>query len=213
MPFRESDPDFKDKVGEIVKKAIDEESTWLQYWISLPLLLVDEGAEFGNDIPCYEPPEETDAISAHVSVRIHAFYEHIAAAYKELKNSPAATNLQIQINPQDFDKVETKCDPSRDRSFDPVRPVCDHRRYYSRRLRLHDAEKLPDLPFITNLEIETNAHCFDGRQDKRPLSLLVPLQCLVHLPDIQDWNAPWLWEQPMPTVMANRAACKHFTWL
>ena len=34
----------------------------------------------------------------------------------------------------------------------------------------------------------------ENAKDIRPLSPLVPLQCLVHLTAVREWNARWLWE-------------------
>ena len=93
-------------------------------------------------------------------------------------------------------------------------PGCDHRRYHSRRLQLYDPESLPDLPFVSHLLIRSREYG-SGTEiatDIRPLSPLVPLQCLVHLPAVQEWNAPWLWERPMPACMPSRVMREHYTW-
>ncbi|KAK2052283.1 hypothetical protein LY76DRAFT_598727 [Colletotrichum caudatum] len=202
MPLRETDPDFEDEIFEQAKARIlgareaNERVGSSQYFMPLPLL-VDESA--ANPLPCREPSEETLAVSAHVSARIHAYYKQLAAAYNETENPPAGLCIYIEIQPQGF---ETEPE------------WCRHRRYHSRRLRLHDPEKLPDLPFVTSLTIRTISNGSDAENatDIRPLSPLVPLQCLVHLPAVQTWNAPWLWERPMPASMPSRAMREHYTW-
>ncbi|KAK2039325.1 hypothetical protein LZ31DRAFT_558858 [Colletotrichum somersetense] len=165
----------------------------------MPLPLLVDGSA-ANPLPCHEPAEETRAVSAHVSARIHAYYKQVAAAYNEFGNPPASLCIDIVIQPQEFD-FETE-----DR--------CYHRRFHSRRLRLHDPEALPDMPFVTSLTIRSIA-CGSNATDAtdiRPLSPLVPLQCLVHLPAVQEWNAPWLWERPMPSTIPSKAMRDHYSW-
>jgi hypothetical protein len=197
MPLRETDPDFERELFERAKTALNEKFGNFQYYLPLPLLLVDEDVE--TQLPCNEPAEETIAISAHISARIHAFYEQLNAAYHETEDPPASIGVKIEIKPQDFD---------------PEEPECPHRRYHSRRLQLHDPETLPDLPFVSKLLIKSQSWGSDieDAKDMRPLSPLVPLQCLVHLPAVQEWNARWLWERPMPSSMPSRVMREHYTW-
>ncbi|KDN70355.1 hypothetical protein CSUB01_08409 [Colletotrichum sublineola] len=161
-------------------------------------LLVDESA--ANPLLCHEPAEETTTVSAHMSARIHAYDKKLAAAYNEIENPPAGLCIYIKIRPQGFN-FETE-----DR--------CYHRRFHSRRLRLHNPEALPDLPFVTRLTIRSGSWGSDAvdATDIRPLSPLVPLQCLVHLPAVQEWNAPWLWERPMPTTLPSKTIREQYNW-
>lgn len=197
MPLRETDPDFERELFEKVKAGFDAKFTVSEYDLPLPLLLLDDSVE--NPLPCHEPAEETIAISAHMSVRIHAFYKQIAAAYNGVEHPPASIRIKLNIQPQ---------------NFEPEEPPCHHRRYHSRRLQLHDPETLPDLPFVSSLTIRSRAYGGgdDGATDIRPLSPLVPLQCLVHLPAVEEWNAPWLWERPMPAATASSVMREHYTW-
>ncbi|KAE9566242.1 hypothetical protein CGCF415_v012922 [Colletotrichum fructicola] len=201
MPLRETDPDFEsdilEKVTADVEAARNLEFAVSEYHLPLPLLLVDELAE--KPLPCHEPADETLAISAHLSVRIRAFYNQIAAAYNRVEDPPASLGLKIEIQPQ---------------NFDPEEPECYHRRYHSRRLQLHNPETLPDLPFVSRLIIKSRAYGSGAEDatDIRPLSPLVPLQCLVHLPAVQEWTIPWFWERPMPACMPSRVMREHYTW-
>ncbi|KAG9192974.1 hypothetical protein G6011_11708 [Alternaria panax] len=199
MPLRETDPKFESELFDQVKAAFNAKFGILQYDLPLPLILAVEDVQAERLIPCHEPSEETMVVSAHVSARIHAFYEQTAAAYKEIEDPPASICIEITIQPQ---------------GFYPEEPNCQHRRYHSRRLRLHNPETLPDLPFVSSLLIRSRS-LGSGAElatDIRPLSPLVPLQCLVHLPEVQEWNARWLWERPMPACMPSRVKREHYTW-
>ncbi|KAK1635256.1 hypothetical protein BDP81DRAFT_431197 [Colletotrichum phormii] len=197
MPLRETDPDFESEIFERAKAALSAKFGNFQYDLPLPLLLVDEYAE--KPLSCQEPVEETSAISAHISVRIRALYEQLAAAYDKTEDPPASIGIKLEIQPQ---------------NFDPEEPQCHHRRYHSRRLQLHDPETLPDLPFVNKLFIRSRSYGGDAElaTDIRPLSPLVPLQCLVHLPAAQDWHAKWLWERPVPASVPSRVMREHYTW-
>ncbi|TIC90840.1 hypothetical protein CH35J_011063 [Colletotrichum higginsianum] len=200
MPLRETDPDFETEIFEQVKVGIEAARNAKfgvsQYDLPLPLL-VDDSTE--KPLQCYEPAEETIAISAHMSVRIRALYKQIAAVYNGVVDPPVSLGIKLEIQPQNF---ETEPD------------WCHHRRYHSRRLQLHDPETLPDLPFVSSLAIKSRAYgsSAENATDVRPLSPLVPLQCLVHLPAVQEWNARWLWERPMPASMPSRVMREHYTW-
>jgi hypothetical protein len=196
MPIRETDSNFESELFEQARAAFEAKFGVSQNWLPLPLLLVDIGAE--KDLPCYEPAEETIAISTHVSARIHAWYEQLAIAYEKVEDPPAHVGIELEIELQ---------------KFDPGAPDCDHRLYHSRRLQLRRPEMLPDLSFVSSLTIKSEAgRNIETAANIRPLSPLVPLQCLVHLPAVQEWNAPWLWERPMPSNMPNRVLREHYTW-
>lgn len=196
MPLRETDPDFERELLEKVTAGRNAKFGVCEYDLPLPLLLLDDSAE--KPLPCQEPAEETTAISAHMSVRIRAFYKQLAAVYNGIEDPPASFGIKLEIQPQDFD---------------PEVPACHHRRYHSRRLQLHDPETLPDLPFVSSLSIKSRAYGgAENATDIRPLSPLVPLQCLVHLPAVETWNARWLWERPMPTAIPSRVMREHYTW-
>ncbi|QPG94583.1 hypothetical protein C2857_006434 [Epichloe festucae Fl1] len=201
MPLRETDPDFESDIFEQVKVGFEAARNaklgLSQYQLPLPLLVDDSAKE--KPLPCHEAAEETMAVSAHLSARIHALYKQIAAAYNAVGDDPPASlGIKLEIQPQ---------------KFEPEPPWCHHRRYHSRRLQLHDPETLPDLPFVSSLTIRSTAHGgAENATDMRPLSPLVPLQCLVHLPAVQEWNAPWLWERPMPASMPSRVMREHYSW-
>jgi hypothetical protein len=119
MPLRETDPDFESELFNRAKAALNAKFGVSQYFLPLPLLLVNEHAQ--KPLPCHEPAEETIAISAHMSARIRAWYEQLAAVYSEGGDPPAHIAIGLRIQRQEFDSVE---------------PEYPHRRYHSRRLQL-----------------------------------------------------------------------------
>ncbi|EGX87925.1 hypothetical protein CCM_09548 [Cordyceps militaris CM01] len=199
MSLRVTDPDFESELSEKVKAAVKAKLGIIQYDLPLPLLVLDPDENAEKELPCHEPAEETTIISAHLSARIHAFYEQIAAAYNGIEDLSAGLDLEVQIQRQ---------------KFDPKPPFCHHRRYHSRRLQLHDPETLPDLPFISSLSLSSYGHGSNAvnATDMRPLSPLVPLHCLVHLPAVQEWKASWLWERAMPIPLMSRVMREYYTW-
>lgn len=197
MALRVTDPDFECELSEKLKAAVKAKCEIFQYTLPLPLLLINRNEDGEKDLPCHEPARETTAISAHMSARIHAFYEQIAAACNGIQDLPAKLDMELTIQAQ---------------NFDPEPPQCYHRRYHSRRLQLHDPETLPDLPFISGLSIRSYGPDAAMSTDIRPLSPLVPLQCLVHLPAVQEWRARWLWERPMPMPTPSRVMRECYTW-
>ncbi|KAK3299458.1 uncharacterized protein B0H64DRAFT_388502 [Chaetomium fimeti] len=174
--------------------------------IDMPLL---ENARPEEDpLPCREPVEETTAVSRHFSAQIHALYRQLAdyqarsaAELAELKLAPIDTENGIVV------KMTVGC-----QSFTSY-PHCQHLIYHARRLTLHDLnpETLPTLPFVRKLRIAQGS---GPRREfhfsrVRPVSLRVPLECLVHLPSVAEIDCPWLWEW-LPVPAAGRPM-RHFT--
>ncbi|KAL1862578.1 hypothetical protein Daus18300_008538 [Diaporthe australafricana] len=169
----------------------------LQCEITLPLLTDPPG----NRLACHETARETAHVSAHVSSRIHGLYSQLAAHATSPFTSvaPEGIALGIQIAPQSFDFY----------------PECDHRRSHSRRLHLQESKTLPLplLPFIHKLSIKST-ETYDGVCDLygiRPLSLLVPLQCIAALPKVTTLLLPWMWERPMPYASPSTPVREHYT--
>ncbi|KAK4128909.1 hypothetical protein N657DRAFT_608773 [Parathielavia appendiculata] len=159
-----------------------------------------------DPLPCRESVEETTAVSAHFSAQFHALYEQLAAYHARSAASLAETKL-APIDEEKGIEVEIRIGCQ---SFDRY-PHCRHRIYYARRLTLQNSETLPALPFVRKLRIVQGS---DPLQDfhfdrVRPVSLRVPLECLVHLPGAAEIDCPWLWEW-LPVPAAGRPI-RHFT--
>ncbi|KAH7354824.1 hypothetical protein BKA65DRAFT_229185 [Rhexocercosporidium sp. MPI-PUGE-AT-0058] len=169
----------------------------IRYEITLPLLTNPRE----NRLTCHETAQETAYVSAHISSRIHALYSQLelAAANSSTLAAPndEGITLSIEIAPQSFD----------------IYPACDHRRYHSRRLHLHNPETLPLLHFIDKLSIKSTESYSGvcGLYDIRPLSLLVPLQCIAALPKLTTLLLPYGWERPMPYPSPSTPVREHYT--
>lgn len=171
--------------------------------VDMPLLRNPQEAP----IPCREPVDETTAVSAHFSAQLHALYEQLAA----YRARSAASLAEAKLAPIDDEKgvdvgITIGC-----QSFDSY-PHCDHRIYHARRLTLQSPETLPALPFVRKLRIVPGSH--HPLQEfhfgcVRPVSLRVPLECLVRLPRVAEIDCPWLWEW-LPVAAAGRPM-RHFT--
>ncbi|KAF1837681.1 hypothetical protein BDW02DRAFT_595347 [Decorospora gaudefroyi] len=94
-------------------------------------------------------PRRPIAISAHLSVRIRAFYEQMAAGGRA-----SASQHRHQAR-----------SPATEQSG------CAYRRYHSSFLQLHDPGTLPDLPFVSFLTIKSRANSSgaENATDIRPL--------------------------------------------
>ncbi|KAJ1326790.1 hypothetical protein MN608_08238 [Microdochium nivale] len=194
MAFQVLDPDYESQAQARIQDYMSDDGVLRGYKcdITLPQLLARPG---GNRLACRETAEETTFVSAHISTRIHAAYGQLAAYAAQEADTAIAQegiDLLIEVADQDFDSS----------------PPCKHRVYSSRRLQLHSPQSLPSLPFVHTLRVTTGGP--GGGDDfeaarVRPLSLLLPLQCVASLPNITTLRAPWLWERPMPYPFSGRA--------
>lgn len=169
----------------------------LQSQITMPLLTNPPE----DRLACHETAEETAYVSAHISSRIHALYSQLAARTAAADSPepivPEGIELDMEIAPQSFD----------------IYPYCDHRRYHSRRLHLQNPENLPLLSFVRKLSVESRS-TYDGVGNAygiRPLSLLVPLQCIAALPKVTTLVLPWMWERPMPDTSPSTPVREHYS--
>ncbi|KAJ1325457.1 hypothetical protein MN608_08650 [Microdochium nivale] len=178
MVLRVIDKDFASQIDAQIEAAAGDGARHVEYTITLPLLL----DRTGDRMLCHEVSAETAAVSAHLSERVHALYSQLGSNRAVLAND-APISVTITIGQQGFHKYY---------------PHCPHRRFHSRRLRLLDTDKLPNLDFVHRLVVDTE---YDSNfehefEDMRPLSLLMPLHCLSHLPAVHTLELPWMWERP-----------------
>ncbi|GAB1321114.1 hypothetical protein MFIFM68171_11324 [Madurella fahalii] len=181
---------------------------YVDHDVDMPLLENPEE----KPLPCREPAEETTAVSAHFSAQLHALYEQLAA----YDARSAASLAEAKLAPIDENGVEVKITVGY-QSFTSY-PACQHLIYHARRRTLHNPGTLPALPFVRKLRIVQG--CGPLREFHfsrvRPVSLRVPLECLVRLPGVAEIDCPWLWEWlPVPAAsqpMRHFARVWEGTW-
>ncbi|KAK3293376.1 uncharacterized protein B0H64DRAFT_211507 [Chaetomium fimeti] len=149
-------------------------------------------------VPCSEPLALFEAVNAHFSAQIHAFFhalhslEQLAVNEPDLIRPTSGLQPEIQITNQSYD----------------IYPDCLHRLHPSRRLTVQNADTLPLLHRVTQLRVhpETNYHCEPGLDSahQRPLSPRVPFQLAARLPNLRALHCRWLWER-LPVAFWSRA--------
>ncbi len=153
----------------------------------------------GEPLPCWEPAADFEAVNAHFSAQVHAFFgglheiEDMAA--KQSPDEPAligAGGLQpgIRIANQ---VIEPDPDPwGGDQN-------CLHRAFYTRRLAVQDVDNLPVLNSVTELLIVPQEAFSGDPRGMRPVSMRTPLDVATRLPQLRRLLCPWLGEHfPIP---------------
>ncbi|KXJ87069.1 hypothetical protein Micbo1qcDRAFT_236547 [Microdochium bolleyi] len=199
MPFRAPDTNLGGRPQVQIQHITSPAGTAQRfvYKVAMPQLLNSDD----EPLPCYEPAEETTAISAHLSSQVYTVFQQIVSYRPPPDNAaaPVGHELSICIKPDTFQKE----------------PYCLHRKYNSRRLQLYHPELLPDLPSVRSLTVSSLPD-YHGTWERetysvRLLSPLWPMQCLVHLPRAEELRLPWMWERPMPGCMPSRVVREHYT--
>lgn len=158
-----------------------------------------------DPLPCREPLEETAAVNAHFSAQIHALYKELATYHARTAESLAEEKLPaIDVEKGLEVAISVEC-----QSYTRF-PCCDHLTYHARRLTLENPETLPKLPFVRKLRI-THGYGYGDYHFShvRPLSLRVPLECLVRLTGVAEIESPWMWER-LGVPAAGRPV-RHYT--
>ncbi|KAH7037062.1 uncharacterized protein B0I36DRAFT_236427 [Microdochium trichocladiopsis] len=162
----------------------------VQYNVTLPTIVNSPT----DPLSYREIVAETTAVSHHVSNSIRAFYKQLGLQHAGLGKPDDDISATIIIDTQ---------------SFEGDAP-CNHRRFHSRRLSLHDAETLQDLDFVSLFALRSApSRSAVESQDMRPLSPLLLLNCLAHLPAVKELYVPWLWERPMPCTVPSEPMREH----
>ncbi|OBT52722.1 hypothetical protein VE04_06576 [Pseudogymnoascus sp. 24MN13] len=168
-----------------------------QLVVEMPLLLNLPG----EHLACREPPAVFEAINAHFSAQVHAFFNALHDL-EDIADKPSSDDLEllrrdewlrpvIQITNQSFDNPEGNDD-------------CVHRCYHTRRLTVQNPESLPLLNRVIQLRIfHDNAYSLDPA-NMRPVSMRTPLELATRLPHLRELHCPWLWEQ-FPIAFTSQA--------
>ncbi|KAH6845708.1 hypothetical protein B0I37DRAFT_191163 [Chaetomium sp. MPI-CAGE-AT-0009] len=168
--------------------------------VEMPLLLNPRSAT----LPCWEPPAVFEAINDHFSAQVHAFFNAVheieEISNRQAPDEPALIRKDeglrpaIRIISQSFDIY-----PDDD---------CLHRIFHTRRLTVHNPDKLPLLNYVTqlcvfprpNYRVEPDMNMVH----MRPVSPRVPLELATRLPRLRELDCPWLWER-LPLAFAFQA--------
>ncbi|KAL2115144.1 hypothetical protein VTJ04DRAFT_10807 [Mycothermus thermophilus] len=171
--------------------------------INMPLLQKpDQGS-----LPCRESVEEFATVNLHFSTQLRALFEELAA-YHARDGASSGTELAPIDDKQGF-TIEIVIQAQR---IDHD-PYCRHRIYHARRLTLQNPETLPVLPFVRKLRIlqrqDDQGSTLFAFDSVRPVALRALLDCIVHLPALQELDCPWAWEW-LPVAAVGRPL-RHFT--
>ncbi|KAK4244744.1 hypothetical protein C7999DRAFT_17010 [Corynascus novoguineensis] len=151
---------------------------------------------------CMEPPAVFEAVNAHFSTKIHAFFSAMQTledmADKQPPDEPDLIRPGVGLQPE----IEIA-----QQSFD-FPSDCLHRSFYSRRLAVQNVDSLPLLNRVTKLRVfpEVNYASDAGMEliHQRPVSPRVPLELTARLPHLRELDCPYLWER-LPVAFWSRA--------
>ncbi|KAI0855459.1 hypothetical protein F4860DRAFT_34597 [Xylaria cubensis] len=154
----------------------------------MPLLLNPPGAP----LACREPSAEFEAVHAHFSAQVHAFFNALHDL-EDMADKKASEELDlIRIVNQSFD----------------IYPDCLHRTIHTRCLTVQNANSLPLLNRVTQLRVfPAPNYASEPGMDfvhMRPISPRVPLELATRLPQLRELDCPWLWER-LPIAFSSHA--------
>ncbi|KAI3144136.1 hypothetical protein CBS147326_1140 [Penicillium roqueforti] len=167
-----------------------------QLHAEMPLLLNVPGAP----LPCREPGADFEAVNAHFSAQVHAFFNGLHEiedmAAKQSPDEPALIDADRGLQPSiHIGNQVIESDPDAwggDRN-------CLHRAFHSRRLTVQNVDSLPVLNCVTELLILPE-EAFTGKPfGMRPVSMRTPLDLATRLTQLRRLLCPWLGEHfPIP---------------
>ncbi|TRX89221.1 hypothetical protein FHL15_009919 [Xylaria flabelliformis] len=164
----------------------------------MPLLLNPPGAP----LACREPPAEFEAVHAHFSAQVHAFFNALHDLEDMAAKKPSE-ELDL-IRPDDGLWLAIRIV---NQSFD-IYPDCLHRTFHTRCLTVQNANSLPLLNRVTQLRVfpapDYASEPGMNFAHMRPVSPRVPLELAVRLPYLRELDCPWLWER-LPVAFSSHA--------
>ncbi|KAG7285620.1 hypothetical protein NEMBOFW57_010249 [Staphylotrichum longicolle] len=167
-----------------------------QLHAEMPFLLNVPGAP----LPCREPAADFEAVNAHFSAQVHAFFNGLHEiedmAAKQSPDEPALIDADRGLQPAiriGNQVIESEPDVwGGDRK-------CLHRAFHSRRLTVQKIDSLPVLNHVTELLIVPEEAFTGNPFGMRPVSMRTPLDLATRLPQLRRLLCPWLWEYfPIP---------------
>ncbi|RDL30385.1 Uncharacterized protein BP5553_10263 [Venustampulla echinocandica] len=164
---------------------------------TMPLLLNLPSAP----LACREPPAEFEAVNAHFSAQVHAFF-HAVRSLEDMADKQSADELDLIRQGEGLRPVVIRIV---NQSFD-IYPDCLHRTFHTRRLTVKNPDRLPLLTRGTQLRVFPDRAAYSSdTAHMRPVSLRTPLELATRLPHLRELDCPWLWER-LPMAFASRAA-------
>lgn len=168
-----------------------------QLEVNMPLLVNLPGAP----VPCRESLSVFEAVNAHFSAQVHAFFNALHDL-EGMADKPSSDDLEllrrdewlepvIRIASQSFANPEAGDD-------------CVHRCYHTRRLNVQKPDSLPLLNRVINLRISHDDDFSPHPANMRPVSMCMPLKLATRLPHLRELECPWLWES-FPIAFTSRA--------
>jgi hypothetical protein len=164
----------------------------------MPLLLNPRAAS----LACRESPAEFEAINAHFSAQVHAFFNALREFENLADKQPAEELNLIRAGEDLWPTIRVA-----NQSFDNY-PDCLHRTFHTRRLTVQDHDSLPFLNRATRLRVlpALNYAAEPGMEfsHMRPVSPRVTFELATRLPHLRELDCPWLWER-LPIAFSSRA--------
>ncbi|EAQ84575.1 hypothetical protein CHGG_08589 [Chaetomium globosum CBS 148.51] len=160
----------------------------------MPLLLNPRSSR----LACREPPSEFEAVNAHFSAQVHAFFDALHDL-EDTADKPSSDNLDL-CRPDETLRPVIRIF---NQSFD-IYPRCYHRHFHTRRLTIQNPERLPLLNRVTSLRILPYRANNSDPAHRRPISLRTPLDLATRLPQLRELDCPWLGER-LPIAFKSEA--------
>ncbi|KAH6617377.1 hypothetical protein F5144DRAFT_586298 [Chaetomium tenue] len=149
-------------------------------------------------LACREPLSEFEAVNAHFSAQVHAFF-HALYRFENMAETPSCDNLDL-CRPDEYLRPVIRI---LNQSFD-IYPRCYHRHFHTRRLTIQDPGHLSTLYRVTSLRILSYRTNNSDPAHRRPISLRVPLDLVTHLRHVHELDCPWLGER-LPIAFKSKA--------
>ncbi|KAK3905319.1 hypothetical protein C8A05DRAFT_12838 [Staphylotrichum tortipilum] len=154
----------------------------------------------GVPLPCWEPAADFEAVNAHFSAQVHAFF----GGLREIEDMAAkqSPDEEALIGAGGFQPGIRICNQVIEPDPDAWGgdQNCLHRTFHhSRRLTVQDVDSLPVLNTVTELLIVPEAAFSGDPLGMRPVSIRTPLDVATRLPQLRRLLCPWLGEHfPIP---------------
>ena len=149
-------------------------------------------------LACREPPAEFEAVNAHFSAQVHAFFNALHDL-EDMEDKPSSNDLDL-CRPDECLRPVIRIS---NQSFD-IYPRCYHRTFHTRRLTVQNPDSLPLLNRVTHLRILPYRANNSDPAHRRPVSLRTPLELATRLPQLRELDCPWLGER-LPIAFTSKA--------